>query len=43
MEVVNVELQQFCAGSDIPMGGNYNGNSEVLSLDDEVDLWDTLK
>ena len=43
MEVVNVELQQFCAGSDaIPMGGNYDGKTDVLS-NDEFDIWSLIE
>ena len=42
MEIVNVELQQFCQAS-IGIGRNYDGESEVLSRDDDFDLWDVLK
>ena len=36
-EFVNVELQQFCEVS-IGIGGNYDGETEVLSLDTDFSI-----
>ena len=41
-EVVDVELQQFCATS-IGVGKNYDGESDVLSRDNEFDIWSLIE
>ena len=40
MDIVKIEAPQMLAGSDIPVGGNYNGGTiESREFDDTFDLW----